>query len=762
MTFELVEPTIIESESKILKEYQFDEFQSAAVYCIDRNHHPFVSAPTGSGKTAIAQYAIEHTINKGQEGVIIYTCPIKSLCNEKYRDFSKYYKNIEIGLMTGDIIINPDSKIIIMTTEVLLNLLYNKSEFKISCVIFDEVHYINDEGRGHVWEKCIIMCLLLHDALLVLLSATIGNTKEILKWLNNIKPEKKFELIVKTQRPVPLIEYFIDNTKIRKLVKKLDKDQEINVTTDPAPEEYELLPVNNANYSKVINYWKKASQYNYSTSFELKTLCNQIASNSGLGIPAIIFVLSKRKCIEYAEMIEDKYTNYKEETEILQFYDLHLKEFETNSQYIELRKCIGRGIAYHHSGLIPKIREVVEFLIKNKLIKFVFATETFAVGLNFPVKTVVLTSLTKPTENGFRNLLVSEYKQMAGRAGRRFIDTVGNVIIWLYHDVEKSKSIPEWHNVNNILNGPINPITSKYIIEPNYVLKNIKINSYLVNTTSLKSFKYYNAVEISEFIIPEKFSKLFEIEKNIMNYAKAGMNFVDKSYKKLINKLSKDDKTEYDKLLLQFKIHEDEKNADGTLNHYINLENKIYNFLHANKFINKNENKTYTLTNKGELAQYFTEINSIIFLNDIELIMEDTQLIIPILSMFIDDGIKKPDDEDYIVLTDDTLSTFAEIVNERYSDYINIFPKWTFYPFNFLMCRDWLSNPKLTLDEISAKHQVDMGVIVKILIKLYQITDELITKLDKINKSDLCQELSLIKNNIIRYPLTIDSLYIKI
>lgn len=759
MTFELSEPLVETNiQSNILKEYQFDEFQSAAAYCIDRNHHPFVSAPTGSGKTAIAQYAIEHILNKEQEGMIIYTCPIKSLCNEKYRDFNKYYKNTTIGLMTGDIIINPDSKIIIMTTEVLLNLLQNKQDFKISCAIFDEVHYINDEGRGHVWEKCIIMSLLQHDALLVLLSATIGNTKEMMKWLNNINPEKKFELIVKTQRPVPLIEYFIDNTKIRKLVKKLNEDQVINVTTDPAPEEYELLPVNNATYSQVVNYWRKAEQYKYSTSFELKTLCNQIASNSGLGIPAIIFVLSKKKCIEFAEMIEEKYTNHKEEAEILNFYDLHLKEFQTNSQYIELRKCIGRGIAYHHSGLIPKIREVVEFLIKNKLIKFVFATETFAVGLNFPVKTVVLTSLTKPTEQGFRNLLVSEYKQMAGRAGRRFIDTVGNVILWLYHDIVKSNSIPSWCDINNILNGPINPITSKYIIEPNYVLKNVKINT--INTTSMKSFKYYNAIEITPFIIPDKFTKLFEIDKNIMEYAKAGMNMIDKNYNKLFNKLSKDDKVEYNNLLQKYKNHDDEMNAHGTINHYMNLENKIYSFLQAYKFIDKNDK--YELTNKGELAQFFTEINSVIFLNEIELIMQDTNLIIPILSMFIDDGIKKPDQEDAIVLTDETLALFAGIVKDKYSDYINIFPKWTFYPFNFLMCKDWLNDTTMTLDHISIKHQVDMGTVVKILIKLYQITDELITKLDKINKSDLCEELSLIKNNIIRYPLTIDSLYIKI
>ena len=280
--------------------------------------------------------------------------------------------------MTGDIIINPNGNIIIMTTEVLYNLMVNDNpEFKnIICIIYDEVHYINDEGRGHVWEKCIIYSLIKYNCLLVLLSATIGNIDELVNWLNSINIHKQFKKIIKLDRPVPLIEYIIDNTKCRNLTKKLklvtdDTNKDINEeyvakpdNSDPDPESYDLLELSDSNYNRVKRYWNKLGDFNYSMKFELETLCNQIASNPKLGIPAFIFVLSKSKCIEYAEMLTTSFVDHEEQSKILHFYDYNLKEFSTCSQYINLRKVISKGIAYHHSGLIPKIREVVEFLIK--------------------------------------------------------------------------------------------------------------------------------------------------------------------------------------------------------------------------------------------------------------------------------------------------------------------------------------------------------------------------------------------------------------
>ena len=765
----------------ITKKYELDNFQKEACNHIDNGYNILVSAPTGSGKTAIAEYGIEFTKHKNINSKIIYTCPIKSLCNEKYRDMTLYYTSYKIGLMTGDIIINPDGDIIIMTTEVLYNLMTNKSNQEndnqentnkikmdtelFSCIIFDEVHYINDDSRGHVWEKCIINSLISYNSLLILLSATIGNIDELLSWLNTINLEKQFRKIVKYERPVPLIEYVIDNTKCRTLKKNTINLNESDVTcnedkvvvnTTPDEDSYELLRLNDINYNRVKKYWIKLDEYNYSVNFELETLCNQIKLNPNLGIPAIIFVLSKNKCIEYAEMISTSFVNHEEQSKIIQFYDYNLSEFKHNSQYIDLRKTILKGIAYHHSGLIPKIREVVEFLIKNKLIKIVFATETFAVGLNFPVKTVVLTSLRKPTERGFRNLYVSEYKQMAGRAGRRFLDNVGNVIIWLYHKSKSNKDpYPIWSEINNITNGPIDMIESKYVVEPNYILKNITTNIYR-NITD-QSFKYYKMnkeiTNMNLFDVPDKYKKIFEIEKKMIEFGKQNISYVDKNYNKILQKFSKEDKAEYNKLLSVYKS----KSQKSEYELYIDFENSLINFLINNNFIIKNDN-IYYLTDKGNLAYLFNEINPVFFVDNIEYILSNKNNILPILSMFIDDGVKENDNT--IVTYDDTVLYFKEIIKEKYDNYFNKYPKWVFMPLNYNIVKSWLEDDKITLDDIIQMYEVDMGLMVKILIKMYQICDELLVKLIKLNRTDLTEFLSNQKDLLIRHPLKIDSLYI--
>lgn len=769
--------------SNIRNKYQLDDFQIKSFDYIDKKINQIVCAPTGSGKTTIADYAIEQVKQTNPNAKIIYTCPIKALCNEKYRDMVLFWGNepynYVIGLMTGDIIINPygdklesdsmikqkNGDIVVMTTEVLQKLMESQNTIKFNpdVIIFDEAHYINDDSRGHVWEKCIIGSLLNTNALLIMLSATIGNIEEIKNWLNTICPTKKTEIVIKTDRPVPLRQFVIDTTKSRIFKNKSSKNDEDKflsdkVTSDPDPESYELLELNNFNYDKVKKYWSNLEEFGYSEKFELETICNQISSNQNLGIPAIIFVLSKKKCEEYAQLIENTYfINFEEKNEILKFFDSNLKEFNTCLQYIELRKVISKGIGYHHSGLIPKIREVVEFLIKNKLIKIVFATETFAVGLNFPVKTVVITNLTKPTEKGFRFLTVSEYKQMAGRAGRRFLDPFGNVVIMLFNSKPKNKfSYPTWNQVNEIVNGPINNIMSKYIIEPNYILKNI--TSDLAKQMSLKSFKYYKSVlKIKDLKCNIKFEKLFDIDKKTKEFANLGITFKDKSYSKLYSKLSKEEQKEYNNFIIEF----NKESIKTDLELHLELESSIIDFLLINNFICKNQ-FGFIYTPKGVLACEFNEINPIIFTDHLEHIMEKSNNIIPILSMFIDDGIKISDEE--IILWDEIELEIVYWENEikSYSKFINKFPKWTFWPKNYIIIKEWINNPSISLDEIVSNHNTDCGLFIKILIKMYQITDEIINKLDKLNLTDLTNKLIQQKELLIRYPLKIDSLYINL
>ncbi len=743
----------------VKQKYELDTFQLESCNWIDSGYNILVSAPTGSGKTAIAEYAIEYTKNKNSSSQIIYTCPIKALCNEKYHDMvhshSKSGSPYTIGLMTGDIIINPDGDIIIMTTEVLYNLMTNTTkEFNPGCVVFDEAHYINDDGRGHVWEKCIIYSLTKYNVLLVLLSATIGNIDTLMHWLNSINEYKQFKKIVKTQRPVPLREYIVDNSKIRTLKKILDEGEEINVISDPEPDTYELFDLNDVNYNKVKKYWEKLEQFNYSIKFELQTLCNQIKSNPNLGIPAIIFVLSKVRCIKYAEMIETSFIEHEEQSQILNFYDQNLKEFNECSQYINLRKTISKGIAYHHSGLIPKIREVVEFLIKRKLIKIVFATETFAVGLNFPVKTVVMTAFNKPSDKGYRNIYVSEYKQMAGRAGRRFIDTVGNVIIWLYNDRNKIKNpYPTWNQIANIVAGPVDNVKSKFVIEPNFVLKNLET----FKIVSKSSFKYYTSdSESKQIIIPEKFAKIFDIDLKVIEFSKQGVNYIDKNYKKLIGKLTIQEKSEYNKFLDDFR----KNSIKSDYEIFLDTQEYMLTFLVNNSFIELKDDN-YSLTNKGEIASCFNEINPVLFMNHAEEILKDPENIIPILSMFIDDGISEKEDEDKNTIDyGEVPNYFVSIVELKYSKFMNTLPKWNFYPDNYIIIKTWLTETTISLDSITALYEIDMGLMVRILIKMYQIVDELIMKLIKINRTDLTNFLSEKKELLIRYPLKLGSLYI--
>jgi superfamily II RNA helicase len=716
--------------------YNLDTFQLEACDCIDKEINVLVSAPTGSGKTAIAEYSIEKTKEKYPDGKIVYTCPIKSLCNEKYYDMCISYNkinqelntNYQIGLMTGDIIINPDADIIIMTTEVLYNLTVSKEDFKPKCVIFDEVHYINDESRGHIWEKCLISCLLSWDCYLTLLSATIGNIDSLITWLNSINLKKTFKKIVKTERPVPLKEWVIaDEAKL----------------------------ITGETYEETKKYWIKREKDGYSVKHELERLCKKIQLtldddpelNVWFGVPAIFFVLSKNKCIELAEMVSINFANPEEQIEILKFYDYNLKEFSSCSQYINLRKVISRGIAYHHSGLIPKIREVVEFLMKRKLIKVVFATETFAVGLNFPVKTVVMTSLIKPTENGFRNLQVSEYKQMAGRAGRRFIDTVGHVIFWFYPYCNLKDAYPNWATINSIINGPVNSIDSKYLIEPNYIIKNINNNKTRIYTDN--SFKFYNSdkeIKNNKVIIPDKFKKLYDIELKIREFNEIGISYTDKNYKKILQKLSKQDKCEYDEFIKNIF-----NKTKTEYENFIEWETFIIDFLIKHELIERDDKK---LTTKGEIALKFNEINPVLFINEFEKIFENKDNILPILSMFIDDGKKKD-------VTNNNLEYWDKLIYGEYKSFVNVCPKWNYYPINFLIIKEWLDDENITLDEISINYDLDIGIIVKILIKMYQIAEELIQNLTHINMADLSEYLNKQKQLLIRHPLKIESLYIK-
>ena len=376
--------------------FELDDFQKHAIASIKKNENVLVTAHTGSGKTVPAIFGIADSLSKNKK--IIYTSPIKSLSNKKLFELKQKFP--DVGILTGDIKFNPDAQCVIMTTEILRNILYQSASQHIDItevdkVIFDEVHYINDPDRGRVWEECII--LMPKEITLIMLSATIDKADEFAKWVGNIK-EKTTNLIPTHKRVVPL-EHYIYNPESEHILNKIVTHDGNFINYDLIKKEYNILHT-----SKMINPFIEF----------LKT--RQL-------VPALFFVFSRKECEKLALSVQKTLVDSEEINEIDKIFNYelrnHKKTYENSPQYHLIHKLVLKGIAFHHSGLIPLLKEVIEILFAKGLIKILFATETFAVGVNMPTKTVIFTKLTKYSNKSFRYLRTDEYLQIAGRDDKR-------------------------------------------------------------------------------------------------------------------------------------------------------------------------------------------------------------------------------------------------------------------------------------------------------------------------------------------------------
>ena len=425
--------------------FQLSDWQKRALQSIEDGNHCLVTAPTGSGKTVPAEYAIHYFTGKGKK--VIYTSPIKALSNQKYYEFQQKFPNVSFGILTGDIKDNPEADVLIMTTEILCNHLHNlkypdsKLEFNINlqdelgCVVFDEVHYINDADRGTVWEECFM--LLPQHIQLVMLSATIATPEKFAAWIESIHPlsDKKVLLCDTSIRAVPLSHYVwlsaIDSAFHAKNVKILKVME--NSTNKPLLLYNEKDGFNNDTYRDMSDV-----RYHLQTNHHIKRqyVLNNVVKymNENEMLPAICFVYSRKNVERFAKELthhlNDSIMMNKVEKEcrsvLSQFPNA--KEYMALEEYRVIVRLLEKGIGIHHSGLLPIFREMIEMLFTKGYVKMLFATETFAVGLNMPTKTVLFTSLKKFDGSEHRYLLPHEYTQQAGRAGRRGYDTVGHVI----------------------------------------------------------------------------------------------------------------------------------------------------------------------------------------------------------------------------------------------------------------------------------------------------------------------------------------------
>ncbi|RMF28133.1 MAG: DEAD/DEAH box helicase [Cyanobacteria bacterium J083] len=458
--------------------FPLDNFQLQAINALNDGKSVVVCAPTGSGKTLVGEYAIYRALARGKR--VFYTTPLKALSNQKFRDFQADPKiGNNVGLVTGDVLINSNAAVLVMTTEIFRNMLYDTpigeigtSLENVEAVVLDECHYLSDRGRGTVWEESIIYCPT--SIQLVGLSATIGNPEELTYWIENIRTAASVaphqakavncELVVTDHRPVPLCFHFVDKQRISPLLNS--KQTGINPNLKPQGK------------SKGRRRWKR-SQCPTPTEVVQRLSAKDM-------LPAIYIIFSRKGCEQAVAELDGVNLLNPEETQqmvnlllhfflddnlplqeaLLQFLadnypDLHplLLDFLANNEgaevtlyenlqarptaYLKLLEFLAettqigklqqlealiRGIASHHAGLLPVWKELVEKLFELGLVKVVFATATLAAGINMPARTTVISALSKRTDDGHSMLSPSEFLQMAGRAGRRGKDQVGHVV----------------------------------------------------------------------------------------------------------------------------------------------------------------------------------------------------------------------------------------------------------------------------------------------------------------------------------------------
>mgnify|MGYP002627990083 FL=1 len=418
------------SKFRNIQPFDLDPFQISACESVEAGRGVLVAAPTGAGKTIVAEFAI-HLAMAQPDVKVFYTTPMKALSNQKFSELVETYGAERVGLLTGDTSINPRAQVVIMTTEVLRNMLYAGSELleNLSYVVMDEVHYLADRFRGAVWEEVIIH--LPSTVQVISLSATVSNAEEFGDWLHTVRGHT--DVIVSEERPVPLHQHMIFSHKFLPL---FAAKGELATVNPEVMQTAQMLGRGGSHRPKS----RGAPRYQRYEDQRHKVYRSDVVEQLGDEdlLPAIFFIFSRKGCDQAVSQVLRRGVTLTEEYERDQILDLveercdRLDDDDRNVLgYHEWLDGILRGVAAHHAGMLPMFKEVVEELFRRKLLKVVFATETLALGINMPARTVVLEKLDKFNGEARVPITAGEYTQLTGRAGRRGIDSEGHsVVIW--------------------------------------------------------------------------------------------------------------------------------------------------------------------------------------------------------------------------------------------------------------------------------------------------------------------------------------------
>ena len=811
--------------------YELHDFQKWAIEGVVTGNHVLICCPTGSGKTFGGEFSLQYFHSKGKK--TIYTSPIKALSNEKFYSFTQKYPHISIGLITGDIKTNPDADVLIMTTEILLNKLYQiKSNGPVStssisfdmdiqnelgCVVYDEIHFINDESRGSIWEQSIMM--LPPHVQMVGLSATLDDPEKFATWLEYRGTTQKYGdkevfLTRKQVRAVPLIHYsFITATsEVNKVIKDKVLQEEIkNAINKPFVIQDAKGLFSDTQYQTTNKILKQFEKHDIRIKRQhvLNKVSEYLVNNEML--PALCYVFSRKQLEKCAEELTTNllefdskipYTVDRECEQIIRKLP-NYAEYLHLPEYVNTVKLLRKGVGIHHAGLMPILREMTELLFARGFIKILFCTETMSVGINLPVKTTIFTDVNKFNGEIIRTLYSHEYTQAAGRAGRLGLDVVGHVIHLnnLFRDVDSV-------SYKTMMNGKPQILKSKFKFSYNLLLNLIDIgDNNIVNFASRSMIS--GDLENQTKRIQEQITNLNGELDNMKLYAanlrtpkdiicqynqiqinrNSSVNKKRKEIERMIQQIQENykfidqDKQTYLKILdKEMEISELEKQSKS-INTYIKSEvYSVLELLKEEKFIHVECDKecdkenTFKLTFIGQIASQLRETHCLVFsrlINDKTIDQLNAKQLVLLFSCFTNITVQEDFKENFINTNDTKLKKIIEKVTDLYSEYKNKEINYginTGFDYNIHYdllnyLEEWCESEDINmckelLQKIAAEKEIFLGEFVKALLKINNISSEIERIAEMIGNIELLSKLKQIQSMTLKYVVTNQSLYV--
>ena len=801
--------------------YDLSQFQKHAIRGIVDGNNVLVTAPTGSGKTLPAEFCIQHFTNKGKK--VIYTSPIKALSNQKYYEFNLKYPHLSIGLITGDIKVNPNADVLIMTTEILYNSLfsyYQKEDTQqiesglhfqmdinteLGAVIFDEIHYINDQERGKVWEGSIL--LLPHNIQILGLSATLQNPFGFAKWIEYTNTTKQVVLASTSHRIVPLSHYmFLTHTEsIFKQTKDKALQKEIRDNTNTL-----LLLQDENGIFQEDSFRKVAKIQNVFDKFRVfqkrKHVLNSLVSHLKERelLPAICFVFSRKNVELCAHEITVNLLEFDSKVPYIARHECeqiirklpNYQEYLRLPEYDSLVGLLEKGIGIHHAGLLPILREIVELFISKKYVKLLFCTETFAIGLDCPIKTAIFTGISKFDGTNQRLLYPHEYNQAGGRCGRRGMDTIGYVV-----HCNNLFQLPSLIEYKTMLKGNPQNLISKFKVSYSLILNLIRGGNtdfkQFVNKTmiyeELQTALIYQRKNVSEIqekiVLKEKSIEHLKTPKDIC------LTYLDDIPKDVSQKKRKElERNRINMVDKYFTIEKDAivvnewkqmiRDIETEQNHLHYLETffdtqiqNICMILMDEKFIIKNEDE-YSLTDTGCIGASISEIHPLVFstiLHKYEFFKDFSVIeLIGLLSIFCD--IKIPEDQRNSInsITDKKILSCVQQIQNTYEMYqsneidngMNTGMNYDAIQFDIIdYVIEWCKletedECKYFIQNSIGEKEISLGDYVKSILKISAIGKDIGNMCEKIGNLELLHKLSKIDDLILKYIIINQSLYV--